>query len=105
MDAFDLRRWKGFAAAGGDLSQPAITDQITIDSRRIDSTHALFVPLQGNIHDGHKFVGAAIRAGARYALVKSDWIAPPSPENVVYLRVKDPLSAFQEIAKAYRNDT
>lgn len=105
MDPFDLRRWKGFAAAGGDLSQPAITDQITIDSRRIDSTRALFVPLQGIVHDGHKFIGAAAKAGARYALVKYDWVAPPLPEPLVYLRVKDPLSAFQEIAKAYRMDT
>lgn len=104
MDQFDLRKWEGFAAAGGDLSNPAIIDQITIDSRRIDSSYALFVPLVGNIHDGHKFVGAAVKAGARYALVRHDWVAAPMVEPITYLRVDEPLKAFQEIASAYRMD-
>lgn len=104
MDPFDLRRWKGFVAAGGDPNYPAVTDQITIDSRRIDSSHALFVPLIGNIHDGHKFVGAAVKAGARYALVRKDWVPSPTAEPITYLRVDDPLKAFQEIATAYRMD-
>lgn len=105
MDAFDLRLWKGFIEAGGDPSTPALTDQITIDSRRIDSQQALFVALQGLVHDGHKFVGQAFKAGARYALVKKEWIAPPSSEKVIYLRVKDPLRAFQEIAHTYRMES
>jgi len=105
MDSFDLRRWKGFVAAGGDPSSPAITSQITIDSRRIDSNDALFVPLQGIVHDGHKFISAAAKAGARYALVRKDWVAPPIPEHITYFRVDDPLRAFQEIAHAYRMDS
>jgi UDP-N-acetylmuramyl pentapeptide synthase len=47
MDPFDLRLWEGFAAASGGASEPAIVDQITIDSRRIDSKNALFVALKG----------------------------------------------------------
>lgn len=102
MDAFDLRLWNGFVKAGGDASSPAMTDQITIDSRRIDSSHTLFVALQGNIHDGHKFVGHAAKAGARYALVRLDWQPGQTLENMKLLYVEDPLRAFQEIAMAYR---
>ena len=108
MDPFDLRQWPGFAAAGGDLSQPAITDQITIDSRRVDSPNALFVPLEGKVHDGHKFIVHAAKAGARYALAKKDWILQNAMENEAALKglkllsVEDPLRAFQQIANSYR---
>lgn len=102
MDTFDLRQWKGFANAGGQTNKPALIDQITIDSRRIDSSHALFVALQGNIHDAHKFVGHAAKAGATFALVRKDWTPPPMQEKIVLLRVEDPLRAFQEIAHTYR---
>jgi Alr-MurF fusion protein len=102
MDPFDLRLWPGFAAAGGDLTFPAMTDQITIDSRRIDSPHALFVPLPGKEFDGHKFISHAAKVGARYALVAKEWNSPDFLENVTLLRVSDPLKAFQEIATSYR---
>jgi Alr-MurF fusion protein len=106
MDTFDLRLWPGFAQTGGEAATPACIDQITIDSRRIDSSHALFVALQGSIHDGHKFVNQAAKAGARYALVCESWHSPSVLENsIILLRVKDPLRAFQEIAHAYRKQT
>lgn len=103
MDPFDLRQWPGFCRAGGDTSHPAVVDQITIDSRRIDSRHALFVPLEGQFHDGHRFIPQAAKAGARYVLAKRGWAAPEALDKVVVLRVDNPLSAFQQIAKAYRN--
>lgn len=101
MDSFDLRLWEGFRKAGGDSSREAYVDQIAIDSRRIDSPHAMFIALQGNVHDGHKFVVQAAKAGARYAIVSDSW-ASPELEHCSLLRVKDPLKAFQEIARAYR---
>ena len=100
MNPFDLRNWKGFAEAGGDSGSPAIVDQIVIDSRRVDSPNALFVPLKGSNLDGHHFVRHAIERGARYALVKRDW--EQNPNGIILLRVPDPLKAFQEIAGAYR---
>lgn len=99
METFDLRQWDGFATAGGDLSQPQIIDQIVIDSRRVNSKNCLFVALQG-AQDGHKFVFHAAQAGAKFALVKSDWNGIHA--DCVLLRVNDPLAAFQEIAQAYR---
>jgi Alr-MurF fusion protein len=105
MDSFDLRLWKGFAQAGGDLSAPAFTDQITIDSNRVDSPYALFVALQGASQDGHKFVDQAAQAGARYALVSLNWQPNQPLEGIALLRVENPLRAFQDIAHAYRMST
>jgi alanine racemase len=102
MDPFDLRLWSGFEKAGGNPSTPAMTDQMVIDSRRIDSPHALFVALSGEMHDGHEFVHHAARASAKYALVKKNWHPPFCSEQIVLLKVEDPLQAFQEIAHAYR---
>ena len=73
MDPFDLRQWEGFSGAGGEGAEAAIVDQITIDSRRIDSQNSLFVALKGSSEDGHKFIGHAAKAGARYALVRKDF--------------------------------
>ncbi len=102
MDLFDLRIWPQFQSAGGAESSPAIIDQIAIDSRRIDSSCALFVALSGQQCDGHEFVHDAAKVGAKYALVKHSWQAPQIPESLTLLRVNDPLQAFQEIAAAYR---
>lgn len=102
MDPFDLRKWPGFTEAGGNPSMPALIDQVAIDSRRIDSSNALFVALVGEQHDGHQFVGDAGRVGARFALVKKDWASLDLPKSLILLRVDDPLHAFQAIAQTYR---
>lgn len=102
MDPFDLRLWPGFVEAGGNASQPAVTDQITIDSRRIDSPNALFIPLEGNVHDGHKFIAHAAKAGARYALARKGWLPSEPLNQLQLLYVDDPLTAFQQIANTYR---
>jgi alanine racemase/UDP-N-acetylmuramoyl-tripeptide--D-alanyl-D-alanine ligase len=102
MDAFDLRQWEGFAQAGGSLAEPAIINQIAIDSRRIDSTRALFVALKGEKEDGHHYIEQAARAGAKFALVSQHWQPPLTLPELNLLRVPNPLQAFQAIAKAYR---
>jgi Alr-MurF fusion protein len=98
MNPFDLRSWEGFVEAGGDPATPAIIDQVTIDSRQIDSSKALFVALPGKVQDGHQFIPQALQAGAM-ALVKKSW---PASSNSRLLRVDDPLKAFQAIAVTYR---
>jgi len=102
MDAFDLRLWNGFSEAGGHTTMPAITDQITIDSQRIDSPNALFIALKGKTQDGHKFIPQAILAGARYIIVRKDWSSNEPMPDVQILRVEDPLAALQQIAGTYR---
>lgn len=103
MDKFDLRLWEGFEAAGGNITTPAFIDQVIIDSRRLNSSEALFVALSGTQDDGHKFVSHVAEAGARFALVRKDWMPPASlPAHFTLLKTADPLKAFQEIAQTYR---
>lgn len=102
MDTFDLRQWSNFGRSKGGLTEPALIDQITIDSRRINSNNALFVALKGEHHDGHNYVAQAAQAGAKYAIVNESWNPSKKIENICLLRVPDPMRAFQEVAKAYR---
>lgn len=102
MEPFDLRKWNGFIAAGGIASQPAVIDQITIDSRRIHSPNSLFVALKGKMHDGHCFIARAAKAGAKFLLIEKNWKPHIPVPDVTYLRVENPIKSFQEIVKAYR---
>ncbi len=102
MDLFDLRLWPGFGPAGGCLSEPALIDHITIDSRRIDSRHTLFVALKGEKQDGHHYLQHAAQLGVKYALVSYHWQPLQNLKGLKLLRVQDPLRTFQEIAKIYR---
>lgn len=102
MDPFDLRQWSGFSAAGGDVTSPAILEQVAIDSRRIHAENALFVALEGKTTDGHAFIPAAITAGARFIIARKDWNPLFKPLSGSVLRVESPLKALQEIATAYR---
>lgn len=102
MDEFDLKKWSGFAEAGGDLKKPTIIDQIVIDTRRIDSSRALFVALKGEKDNGHKYLRQAAEAGAKFALVSQSWNPSESYPGITLLRVSNPLKAFQEVAKQYR---
>lgn len=117
MERFDLRKWQGFIDAFHFSEEPVSTnalehqnldiiiDQITIDSRRIDSKNALFVALPGTKEDGHSFVFHAFQSGAKFALVKKDYTPQaPLPKGATLLKVEDPLHAFQQIVKAYRKE-
>src|ERR1700733_2685937 len=104
MERFDLRSWSGFGAAGGNVSAPALVSQITLDSRRIDGSPALFVALPGKQVDGHRFVAQAATSGASFALVDRSWDPPASLTSIILLRVDNTLKAFQEIVQAYRKE-
>jgi len=102
MDPFDLRQWKDFQAAGGRVTEPAMIEQLVIDSRRIASPYTLFVALKGEKLDGHAYVQHAAAQGARFALVSNQWHFTEEFPHLTLLKVPDPLKAFQEIAKTYR---
>lgn len=103
MDPFDLRQWPGFKSAGGDVANPAWINQVSIDSRRIETSQSLFVALEGLQTNGHLFVPHASQWGARYALVNKNYHSNEPLGNTTLLRVESPLRALQEIAKAYRD--
>jgi UDP-N-acetylmuramoyl-tripeptide--D-alanyl-D-alanine ligase len=82
---------------GGGAGDLAI-DGVTTDSRG-DVGGSLFVALSGENFDGHRFVGDALRAGARALLVRR---GAPAPAGVPVVEVDDTLAALGALARAHR---
>ncbi len=77
--------------------------KVVIDSRGA-LAGALFVALPGEHVDGHSFVLDAVGHGARGALVSAGWQPPDAlpSSGVALVRVDDPLSALQRLARWWR---
>src|SRR6266571_5328490 len=75
-------------------------DKISTDSRTLKRGE-LFVALRGENFDGHKFIEAAVKAGAAGVIVDLGWKGKVS-ESVAVIRVADTLQAYQSLAANYR---
>lgn len=104
MEVFDLKKWPGFFKAGGKTQLSSFIDQIVTDTRRIDSINSLFVALPGAYEDGHHFLEHAAKAGAKFALIKDTHNFQNQYPSLTLLKVDDPLRAFQQIVKCYRQE-
>ena len=79
---------------------PAAITGISIDSRTVAPGEAYFA-IKGDVHDGHAFVAAALKAGAALAVVEAaqrDAFAADAP----LLIVEDVLDALRDLARASR---
>src|SRR5579859_2735241 len=86
------------AAPSGTL--PEAVSGLSIDSRTVAPGEAYFA-IKGDVHDGHDFVAAALKAGAGLAVVERaqrDRSAPDAP----LLAVDDVLGALVDLAHAAR---
>lgn len=86
------------ASIGGAL--PEAVSGLSIDSRTIAPGEAYFA-IKGDVHDGHDFVAAALKAGAALAVVETarrDKFAPDAP----LLVVDDVLAALVDLSRAAR---
>jgi UDP-N-acetylmuramoyl-tripeptide--D-alanyl-D-alanine ligase len=86
------------ASINGTL--PEAVTGLSIDSRTIAPGEAYFA-IKGDIHDGHDFVAAALKAGAALAVVERaqrDKFAPDAP----LLMVDDVLGGLVDLAHAAR---
>ena len=73
-----------------------------VDSREVGPGN-LFVALPGERTDGHRFVGAALAAGAAGVLVaRSPDGVDVADVDATVVRVEDPLRALQAVATAWR---
>src|SRR5947207_9525107 len=91
------------AFADGNLESGAgnvSVSKVSTDSRTLKRGE-LFVALRGENFDGHKFVAAAVKAGAAGLIVDLGW-KEKIPENVAIIRVEDTLRAYQNLAANYR---
>ena len=82
----------------GRLPQ-AITG-ISIDSRTIAPGEAYFA-IKGDVHDGHDFVAAALKAGAGLAVVAKDR-RDGFGDDAPLIIVDDVLAALRDLAAAAR---
>jgi UDP-N-acetylmuramoyl-tripeptide--D-alanyl-D-alanine ligase len=81
----------------------ALPDAITglsIDSRTVVSGEAYFA-IKGDVHDGHDFVTAALKAGAALAVVEASQ-REKFPDDAPLLVVDDVLAGLVELARAAR---
>ena len=90
------------AATGGTLEggPGGPLTGVSIDSRTIEPGN-IYVAIQGDVHDGHKFAGAALEAGAGLAIVSrpDDSMRGKGPLLVVE---DDPLDAMERLGRAAR---
>jgi UDP-N-acetylmuramoyl-tripeptide--D-alanyl-D-alanine ligase len=88
----------GASLSSGDGS--VVINRISTDSRTIKSGE-LFVALRGENFEGHDFVGAGAKAGAKGALVDLNWTGRV-PNHFTLLRATDTLQSYQTLAANYR---
>src|SRR5215469_11451379 len=86
------------ATANGTLPD-AITG-LSIDSRTIKPGDAYFA-IKGDVHDGHAFVDAALKAGAALAVVETAQ-RENFAGNAPLLVVDDVLASLRDLARASR---
>jgi UDP-N-acetylmuramoyl-tripeptide--D-alanyl-D-alanine ligase len=84
-----------------DGALPHSVSGLSIDSRSIGRGEAFFA-IQGDVHDGHDFVAAALRAGAGLAVVAEARRAA-LPAEAPFLVVPDVLAALGALAQAARS--
>ena len=87
------------AVNGSFYGDPALLSEtvtnVTIDSRNA-AEGILYVPIIGQVHDGHKFIGGAMAQGALCTL--SD---RPLEDGIPHILVSDTTDALQRLAEAY----
>lgn len=79
----------------------AVITNISTDSRKIEKG-SLFVPLAGEMFDGHDYIEMAISGGAAAVLTHKGEI-PQNADGVSVICVSDTLHALGNIAELYRS--
>jgi UDP-N-acetylmuramoyl-tripeptide--D-alanyl-D-alanine ligase len=94
------RAWDAPVPAG--LDPLARLAGVSIDSRTVGRGE-LFIAIHGPLHDGHRFVGAALEAGAAAAAISRERFGEyPDSIRPKLLGVADTLGALQGLAHAVR---
>ena len=97
MSAYEIAKALNAEYHGEDVA----IDHISTDSRDL-SGNCLFVALEGERTDGHRYVAAALRGGARLAAVQKPVEGLTPEEESRLLRVENTFYAPLAIAAAYR---
>ncbi len=86
----------------GKERRPCITRVVT-DSRK-DCSDALFIPIKGEIFDGHAYLSQAVKMGAAAILTEPNIEIPQEvAEHTVVIEVADTTTAYQALGRYHRN--
>ena len=99
LTAGDVAAASGGRVITGDRATPI--GRISIDSRTVGAGD-FFVALRGERFDGHRFVSAAIAAGAAGALVADRAVAAGLAGPTVIVEAPDTTRALQDVARHVR---
>lgn len=94
------------AAARGSIARRGAAERaigVTTDSRAV-TPGALFIALEGESHDGHRFVEAAAQAGATIAIIergRATTFDEALLGDLTLVEVDDPLVAFGDLARLH----
>ncbi len=88
------------SSVDADSGQDLTANGVSIDTRTLVKGE-IYMPIIGESHDGHKFIGQAFDKGACACF--TDINHPIEFPDKTYLRVRDCFQAFRKIAKNYRN--
>ena len=95
----DIARWTGGRIEGGE--DCGMLSEVSVDSRELIGSDALFVALEGPRFDGHDFVDEASTKGAKAALIhRPEMITTDG--DMAYIVVDDTLDALQAMAAGWR---
>jgi UDP-N-acetylmuramoyl-L-alanyl-D-glutamate--2,6-diaminopimelate ligase len=64
----------------------------------------VFVAIQGNKEDGHKFILQAVNSGARAVLINADAAVAAVPQDISLIKVEDTRLALAELALVFYQD-
>ncbi|WP_295771526.1 Mur ligase domain-containing protein, partial [uncultured Holdemania sp.] len=73
-------------------------ENLMVDSRDV-LPNSIFFCIKGMIHDGHRYVNAAVKNGA-VCVVHSEDIKRNNA-NVVYIKVRDVIAALNQVAACF----
>jgi tRNA threonylcarbamoyl adenosine modification protein (Sua5/YciO/YrdC/YwlC family) len=83
---------------------PISFNSLCTDTRQL-SEGSFFIAIRGETLDGHAFIGAAIKKGARGILVEESYaLGDDLPDDLLIFRVPDTLLAFRTLAGAWRRN-
>jgi UDP-N-acetylmuramoyl-tripeptide--D-alanyl-D-alanine ligase len=88
-------------ATGGTPIGPSVTGDVTgvVTDSRVVTAGSLFVAIQGELIDAHRFLPDVERAGARLALVRAGAVVSPTLSAIA---VPDTTRALGELARFHR---
>lgn len=79
-------------------------NKIATDSRKINETfQTLFIAIDGERHDGHKYIAEMYQKGIRCFLISKKETIPPDIKDAGFVIVKNTIEGFQKLAAYHRS--